>query len=304
MSWYRDHPEERDYPMNALYTIAGISKQGFYKSITKEVKDITLRYRVADIVKEVRKDHPRMGSRPMYYKLGIREMGINKFEKIVRESGLGVTQKKRRIITTQSNPNHHHYPNLTYGKKLNGINQLWVSDITYWPMEDETYYLTLMQDVYSRRILGYHADANMFAENNIKVLEQSMGLRGKRKYNLELIHHSDKGSQYTCKEYEKRLITAEIDISMAKNSLENPYAERLNGIIKNDYLAYENIFNLSSLYQALEKVVWLYNNQRPHSELEFLTPVEFENLITRIEPSERKTLILYDFHDKEKLLTE
>lgn len=284
--------------MNALYTIAGISKQGFYKSITKEVKDITIRYRVEDIVKEVRKDHPRMGSRPMYYKLGIKGMGINKFEKIVCESGLGVIQKKRRIITTHSNPNHHHYPNLTYGKKLNGINQLWVSDITYWPDEDDTYYLTLMQDVYSRRILGYHADNNMYAENNLRVLEQSMELRGIRKYKHELIHHSDKGSQYTCKEYEKKLKAAGINISMARNSLENPYAERLNGIIKNDYLAYEKIFNLSSLSQALQKVVWLYNNQRPHSELEYMTPIEFENLITSIKPNKRKTIILYDFRDK------
>jgi len=244
-----------------------------------------------------------MGSRPMYYKLRIKEMGINKFEKIVRESGLGVIQKKRRIITTYSNPNHHHYPNLTYGKKLNGINQLWVSDITYWPYEDDTYYITLMQDVYSRRILGYHADNNMYAENNLKVLEQSIEIRGISKYK-ELIHHSDKGSQYTCKEYEKRLNTAEIDISMARNSLENPYAERLNGIIKNDYLAYEQIFNLSSLYQSLQKVVWLYNHQRPHSELEYMTPIEFENQITRIKLNKRKTIILYDFNDKSKLLTE
>lgn len=289
--------------MNTLYSIAGISKQGFYKSLKTEEKNITLMLKVEDIVKEVRKDHPRMGSRPMYYKLRIQEMGINKFEKIVRESGLGVIQKKRRIITTYSNPNHHHYPNLTYGKKLNGINQLWVSDITYWPYEDDTYYITLMQDVYSRRILGYHADNNMYAKNNLKVLEKSFEIRGISKYK-GLIHHSDKGSQYTCKEYEKRLNAAEIDISMARNSLENPYAERLNGIIKNDYLAYEQIFNLSSLYQSLQKVVWLYNHQRPHSELEYMTPVEFENQITRIKPNKRKTMILYDFNDKSKLLTE
>lgn len=285
--------------MNALYFIAGISKQAFYKSLRTEQVNTALRFKVEDIVKEVRKDHPRMGSRPMFYKLRIKEMGINKFENVVRESGLGVRQKKRRIITTRSNPNHKHYPNLTYGKRLTGVNQLWVSDITYWPRAADTYYITMMQDVYSRRILGYHADDNMYAENNLKVLEQSMELRGISKYHEDLIHHSDKGSQFTCKEYEKRLITAEIDISMARNSLENPYAERLNGIIKNDYLVYEQIFNLLSLLESLKKVVWLYNNQRPHSELEYMTPIEYENHI--IKTNNRKEMILYDFNDKSNL---
>lgn len=288
--------------MNALYIIAGISKQAFYKSLKQEELKAIVRFKMEKIVREVRKDHPRMGSRPMHYKLEIKEMGINKFEKIVRESGLGVKLKKRRIITTYSNPHHHHYPNLTYGKKLNGINQLWVSDITYWLGPKDTYYITLMQDVYSRRILGYHANDNMYAENNLNVLEQSIRIRCKRKYH-DLIHHSDKGSQYTCLEYEKRLNKAEIDISMARNSLENPYAERLNGIIKNDYLAYEHIFNLTSLCKALRRVVWLYNYHRPHSELDYLTPVEFESHILQVNPEKRKEMILYDFNDKEKILT-
>lgn len=303
MNWYRYHPEERDFTMTTLYMIAGISKQGFYKNLKGEEKKIRLMFKVEDIVKEIRKDHPRMGSRPMYYKLRIKEVGINKFENIVQESGLGLRQNKRRIITTFSNPDHYHYPNLTYGLKLNGINQLWVSDITYWLGEDITYYITLMQDVYGRRILGYHADDNMYVENNLKVLEQSMKLRDIYKYQEKLIHHSDKGSQYTCKEYEKRLTDAGIKISMARNSLENPYAERLNGIIKNDYLAYGNIFNLSSLKEALKKVVWLYNNERPHSELDYMTPVEFEDAISKIEPNKRKEMILHDFSYKSKLLT-
>jgi len=285
--------------MNALYNIADISKQAFYKSQNAKGKKEILRFKTEDIVREVRKDHPRMGSRPMYYKLGIKEMGINQFENIVRDSGLGISQKRKRIITTRSNPNHNHYPNLTYGIKLNDINRLWASDITYWPCEYDTYYISLIQDVYSRRILGYCGQDNMLAENNLGVLEQSMELRGISKFKYELIHHSDKGSQYTCKLYEKRLNMAEIEISMAKNSIENPYAERLNGMIKNDYLAYENIFNLASLIKSLQKVVWLYNYQRPHSELNYMTPVEYENHIIKTEPNKRKEMILYDFSDNQ-----
>jgi transposase InsO family protein len=288
--------------MNELYYIAGTSKQAFHKSLKRAELKLMKRSKIEEIVREVRKDHPRMGSRPMYYKLRIREIGINKFEKIIKEAGLGLKQNKRRIITTQSNPYHNHYPNLTYGIKLNGINQLWVSDITYWLGEIDTYYITLMQDVYSRRILGYHADDNMYAENNLKVLRQSIKIRGISKYK-GLIHHSDKGSQYTCKEYERRLNNAEINISMAKNSIENPYVERLNGIIKNDYLAFEHIFDLPSLNKALKRVIWLYNYNRPHSELGYMTPVEFEKHILKVDIEERKEMILYDFSNKEKILT-
>jgi len=288
--------------MRDLYLIAGISKQAFHKGIKRaELKTISMS-KIEVIVRDLRKDHPRMGSRPMYHKLRIKEMGINKFENIIKESGLGLKQKKRRIITTHSDPYHKHYPNLTYGIKLNGINQLWVSDITYWLGEIDTYYITLIQDVYSRRILGYHADDNMYAENNLKVLKQSINTRGINKYK-GLIHHSDKGSQYTCKEYERKLNDAAIDISMANNSIENPYAERLNGIIKNDYLAFQHIFDLTSLNTALNRVVWLYNYSRPHSELEYMTPVEFEEHILQVNLNERKEMILHDFNDKGKILT-
>jgi putative transposase len=289
--------------MAALYRVAGISKQGFHKSLKGEEKKIRIMFKVEDKIKTIRKDHPRMGSRPLYHKLRVKEVGINKFEHIVQESGLGIRQKKKRIITTISNPNHPHYPNLTYGLKLNGINQLWASDITYWLGKDDTYYIILLQDVYGRTILGSHADDNMYADNNLKVLEQSMQMRGIDKYHHQLIHHSDKGSQYTSNEYLEKLHTAEINISMARNSIENPYVERLNGIIKNDYLAYANIYNLSSLRAALKRAVWLYNNERPHSELDYMTPFEFENAIATIEPEQRKEMILYDFSDKPKLLT-
>jgi transposase InsO family protein len=303
LKWYRYHPEERDFPMAALYRVAGISKQGFYKSLKGEEKKTRIMFKVEDKVKTIRKDHPRLGSRPLYHKLRIKEVGINKFEKLVQESGLGIKQKKKRIITTISNPNHLQYPNLTYGLKLNDINQLWSSDITYWLGEDDTYYIILLQDVYSRRILGSHADDNMYADNNLKVLDQSMQLRGIHDYQEQLIHHSDKGSQYTSNEYLGSLYKAGIKISMARNSIENPYSERLNGIIKNDYLAYENIYNLSSLREALKRAVWLYDNERPHSELNYMTPVEFEKALAITEPEKRKAMILYDFSDKPKLLT-
>src|SRR4030042_3790978 len=98
LSWYRHHTEERDFPMAALYRVAGISKQGFYKNLKGEEKKIRIMFKVEDKVKTIRKDNPRLGSRPLYHKLRIKEVGINKFEKLVQESGLGIKQKKKQII--------------------------------------------------------------------------------------------------------------------------------------------------------------------------------------------------------------
>jgi putative transposase len=238
----------------------------------------------------------------MYYKLGMKGVGINKFERIMSEIGLGVRRKKKRIITTHSHPFQKHYPNLTYGKKLNGINQLWVSDITYWVGLRETYYITMMQDVYSRRLLGYHASNNMYTENNVNVLIQSMQIRKISRYE-DLVHHSDKGSQYGSGEYINKLEEAGIDISMAGNSIENPYAERLNGIIKNDYLAFEQIVDLASLNKALDRAVWLYNYERPHSELKYMTPIEYEIQLVKLNLVERTQMILFDFMEHEQRKT-
>jgi putative transposase len=156
-----------------------------------------------------------------------------------------------------------------------------------------------MLDIYSRRVIGYLASDNMYAINVVKVLEMAVRLR-KQWLFKQLIHHSDKGSQYCANEYIKVLTKANISISMAGNSLENPYAERLNGIIKNDYLVHFNTSSFSKLKKSLTEVVWLYNNERPHSELKNMTPVEYEKIIRQQKESERITMELYDFNKNNK----
>ena len=285
-----------DFSMNSLYSISGISRQGYFQHKERIIKDLFLLERVVDMVKSVSKDQPRMGALTMYYRLKVKDIGINKFEHYVSLSGLGIERKRLWIKTTSSNHTLYKYDNLTYGMILTGIDQLWVSDITYW-IQDGTYYLIFLQDVYSRRILGYLASDNMFAFNNVKILKMAYKLRGRKVYQ-ELVHHSDKGSQYCSEEYVTTLTDANIIISMANNSLENPYAERLNGIIKNDYLSFKQTNTLSKLKKALDEVVWKYNYERPHSELGYLTPVEYENKILSIPEKERFTMKLHDFSNK------
>lgn len=282
--------------MESIYEISGISRQGYFQQNLKLEKEIFVRQRVIEMIESVRKDHPKMGARTMYHMLKIKEIGINKFERLVSVSGLGIKQNRLWIRTTNSNHNLHKYTNLTNGLKLTGINQLWVSDITYWITEEGVFYLVFIQDVYSRCILGYNASDNMYTINNIETLKMTFKIRQINSYD-GLIHHSDKGSQYCSNEYISFLDKAKIKISMANNSLENPYAERLNGIIKNDYLAFEDAYNLNKLKKALKKVVRKYNYERPHSELNYLTPVEFEEKLKTTAVNERTTMVLYDFNN-------
>ena len=280
--------------MNSLYKISGISKQGFYKQCDRAFTEYIVKDQIRDIVKTIREDHPKMGSRSMHHMAQIKNIWINKFARYISELGLCVTVKRKRIQTTDSKHRFWKYDNLTNGLILTYVNQLWCGDITYFLTTDKVLYIFLLEDVYSRRVLSWKASNNLFADNNISLLKQAFRLRGRSTFE-GMIHHSDRGSQYCCNDYIKMLEKAKIKISMANNSLENPYAERLNGIIKNDYLESLRISKLTELVRELDRVVWLYNHERPHSELGYLTPVKFENYISTVPLSMRPKLVLHDF---------
>lgn len=149
--------------------------------------------------------------------------------------------------------------------------------------------------VYSRKILGCQVYENMLALNNIEVLKQALKNRREPKYQFKLIHHSDKGSQYMSHQYRDLLEQHEIKISVAGNSLENGYAERINSTIKNDYLNFHATENLKQLRKCLKYCVWLYNEERPHSSLNYLSPVEFENMLSGKSDNIGEDMMLYDF---------
>lgn len=282
--------------IDMLYIVAGIKRQDYFRQQKRQIKQAFIETRTIEMVQAIRERHPAMGARPMFHALKINSMGINRFERLISESGLGIERKKLWIKTTNSNHNYFKYSNLANGLELNGINQLWVSDITYWIDGQTHYYLLFIMDVYSRRILGYIASQNMYAVNNLKALELSFRIR-QMSWFERLLHHSDKGSQYCSLEYVKALQIAHITISMAGNSIENPYAERLNGIIKNDYLRYFDTSTFAKLNKALTRAVWLYNNERPHSELGNMAPVNFEKMLLQQNINERKTMVLHDFRN-------
>ena len=263
--------------MEQIYEVSSISRQGYHKQVQRQERKALLYCRIKEQVQELRKDHPRIGARKLYVMLKLEgEIGINKFERFLSEEGLGIKVKRSAQRTTNSSHPFYKYNNLLNGLKLTSVNQVWASDITYFMIGENVYYITFIQDVYSRRILGYSVSDNMLHQNNLNVLQDSIALR-KGKDLSKLIHHSDKGSQYCSTNYINILKDEKMSISMAGTSIENPYVERLNGIIKNDYLyPRKKVQDLKSLKKEMKTVVKLYNENRPHSQLGNLTPLEFE----------------------------
>jgi hypothetical protein len=178
--------------------------------------------------------------------------------------------------------------------EINNINRLWASDITYFITTKGTYYIVIIIDVYSRRIIGYNASDNLMMENNKIALSMAFRIRKQKEFE-DLTHHSDKGSQYGATDYLEMLAKGNIEISMAENSLENAYAERVIGIIKNEYLIHMDIHSLDRLRHKLKEAVILYNEKRPHIELGYLSPIAYEKRIIALSNDDRPVMKLYDF---------
>ena len=167
------------------------------------------------------------------------------------------------------------------------------SDITYYYGLGRFYYLVLIMDVYSRRILGYSLADNMRAENNLNALKMALNLRGKNHYHNQLIHHSDKGSQYVSDIYIDLLYDYGIQISMCDEVYENTHIERVHDTIKNQYLNRLSISSESELKAKVDRVIEIYNTQRPHQSLMGLTPVDYEVYIETIPIKKRLKMEIY-----------
>lgn len=300
ISWFREHINEFDFIMQQVNQVSEISRQAYHQQLKRDCSTGALHNHILELVREKRISHPRSGARKLFKMLDLQgQIGINQFESLISEKGLGVPIKRSAYKTTNSNHPLFKYVNLLNGYKLTGVNQVWATDITYFILGGKVYYITFIMDVYSRRILGYTASESMGHANNLKVLQQSIKMRDSKGLD-KLIHHSDKGSQFCSNAYIKLLESNNIFISMAGTSLENAYVERLNGILKNDYLYPRNkVYDLKSLNKELKEIVRLYNQERPHSELGNLTPVRFEEKLKANPISMKIAMELFDFEQNE-----
>jgi len=243
-------------------------------------------------MEQIREIHPGMGLRTMYEMLEPEGIGRDAFIALGLQEGFRLQAMEKQTRTTFSIKSNR-YTNLLIGKKFTDVNQLWSSDITYLFVLGKFYYLVMIMDVYSRRIIGYSIADNMRAENNFQALKMALTVRGITHYQKRLIHHSDKGSQYISDIYTDTLNDYGIDISMCDEVYENTHIERVNETIKNQYLNRMEIKNEKELKQKVERVIRTYNEQRPHQSLSLMTPVRYEEFLKTIPKEKRKQMEIF-----------
>jgi transposase InsO family protein len=201
-------------------------------------------------------------------------IGRNQLFDLLAEYELLVRRRKRRkAITTDSNHPFYKYPNLVRELQVLSPNQLWVSDITYISLRERFCYLSLVTDAYSRKIVGYRLHPTLKKDGPLIALQ--MALQDlPSKPDLTLIHHSDRGLQYCCTEYTTLLQNRAISISMTEKGdpYENAIAERVNGILKEEFGLYKDFDNYAQALLAVQNAVETYNQYRPHASCDYLTP--------------------------------
>lgn len=262
-----------------LCRLLGITRQSYYQHFWQQEASGIEEALVLEEVISIRKDHRVMGGRKLYEKLypflldhGIK-MGRDALFDLLAANGLLVKKRRRRHVTTWSRHRFNRWPNIIRGLEVIRPNQLWVSDITYWKVNNEHLYISLITDAYSHKVVGYHLADTLETIETIQALEMALkgmpeGLPG------PLIHHSDRGVQYCSESYVKLLQDNNVQISMTENGdpLENAVAERMNGILKEEYLKHYRPENKEQARQLLDKAIELYDQQRPHFSIGLLTP--------------------------------
>ena len=267
----------------------GVTRLAYYQHFWQQEVTSIEESLVLSKVASIRADHRVMGGRKLYEKLypffleHQIKMGRDALFDLLAANGLLVKKKRRRFITTFSNHWLRKWPNLIREMKTTGINQLWVSDITYFKVAGEYVYISLITDAYSHKVVGFHLAETLESIETLKALQMALQ---QLPQNLAetLIHHSDRGVQYCSETYVKLLQDNSIKISMTENGdpLENAVAERINGILKGEYLKHYSITTIQQAKDELQRAVRLYNEDRPHFSIGLLTPelVHSKNLIT------------------------
>jgi putative transposase len=277
--------------MKELCELEKSTKQAHAQYQIKEQTDTFNEQEILNQIASLRIKHPMLGLKKLFHKVKPTNIGRDRFIAMAMASNLGIEKPKNYRRTTYSTKSNR-YKNLLDGLCFDDINQLWVSDISYFWVLDRFFYIVLIMDVYSRQIVGHHASASLLASANVAALKVALKTRTKQDLSA-LIHHSDKGTQYVFSEYVQLLEDNNIQISMANIVYENSHSERLNGIIKNEYLVHRNIQNLEQLVRHLDKDVGLYNQERPHWELGMMTPIEYENHLLNTPKCQRTKMKIY-----------
>lgn len=287
------------FTMKELYLLVGFSKQAHWEWQQRCREELDKWLLLEPVLSEWRSRHPSMGLKKLYYCIQPDFIGRDKFIDYAIANNFEAVRYAKAPKTTVLSEKKD-YPNLLIDLIINDINQVWVSDTTYFKIHNKWHYLTFIMDLYSRRILGFHAAHNLLAQANLACLKMALTERGLQHHG-KLIHHSDRGSQYKSKPYIKALNEAGIKVSMGRIVYDNIHMERFNQTSKGEYLIHRNIRNEVDLKMHLITSVWLYDNERPHDALNNMTPSLFERYISNIPLCQRTSMKVFAFKGRKKI---
>jgi len=270
--------------ITVLCKAVGMSQQNFYKRrIDRERRNVDEQL-VKQLVEAERAVQPRLGGLKLHGLLreelkaaGVK-LGRDRFFEVLRNQGLLLERLPKAPRTTNSAHSLPVFSNLIKDIELTGPDQIWVSDITYIRTREDFVYLSLITDKFSRKVVGYHVGETLKALDTLKAL--AMALEGLPE-GAHPIHHSDRGCQYCSHEYVDVLEAHGIAVSMTEENhcAENALAERMNGILKQEYFLNHVFRNVAQVRQAVKEAVYLYNTRRPHRSLKLRIPQQVHEKI-------------------------
>ena len=264
--------------------LAGVSRAGYYRhwqASAPRREENGLR----DAIQRLALAHPHYGYRRIAALLGREGWRVNhkRVLRIMHTDNLLCLRKAAFVpTTTDSRHSWRVMPNLARGLEVTDLDQLWVADITYVHLAEEFVYLAIVLDAYSRKVIGWALDTHMRAELAVEALEQAIALR--RPAPGTLIHHSDRGVQYACLDYAILLAGHQIESSMSRigNPYDNAKAERFMRTLKQEEVYGSDYRDLADARIRIgEFIEQMYNRQRLHSALDYLSPEEYEENLSR-----------------------
>ncbi len=269
--------KDRQFTIEAICEAFSLKRDAYYKYHKRFVIKKQMEKQVVELVRKSRRTLPREGTRKLMKSLhqDLRKkklkIGRDQLFRILRENGLLIRRKKYSSRTTNSHHRFYKYGNIIKNLKISRPNQVWASDITYIRTIKGFCYLALITDMYSRKIVGFDLSDSLELKGCVRALNKAI-------YNAKnikrLIHHSDRGIQYCSNIYTRILKRKKIEISMTEENhcYENAMAERVNGILKDEFYLDQTFTSVVQAKKATKNAIKLYNNKRLHLSLDYKTP--------------------------------
>jgi len=281
-------PSQGDLGIDRMCRLAGVSRAGYYRhwqASAPRREEMGLR----DAIERLALANRHYGYRRIAESLGREGWRANhkRVLRLMREDGL-LCLRTRPFVpqTTDSKHGWRVVPNLARGMELTGLDQLWVADITYIHLAEEFGFLAIILDAFSRRVIGWALDTHLQAQLAITALDMAISRR--RPPPASLIHHSDRGVQYACGDYTAILKSHDIRASMSRvgNPYDNAKAESFMKTLKTEEINGSSYRDLAEARAKIGRFIEeIYNRQRLHSALDYLSPVEYEANLPRLKPA-------------------